>query len=197
MSEPIIHYFFVQSPWSFFGFRRLVDLAAKAGVDVIHKPCRPADVWKHGGGLPLKQRPQARQDYRFVELKRWSKFLGIEINLEPRFFPVDETLAARTIIAVQHDGKNVDTLTETLMTDVWVRERDIADAQTVRDALTASGLSSEYIESADLPEMAAIYDQNCQSARDRNIFGVPTYFVGDEMFWGQDRLGFVGRALSV
>ena len=45
-------------------------------------------------------------------------------------------------------------------------------------------------------EIARIYDDNCQTARDRNIFGVPTYFVGNEMFWGQDRLDFVDRALG-
>ncbi|MEK9844500.1 2-hydroxychromene-2-carboxylate isomerase [Thalassospira sp.] len=196
MSEPIIHYFFVQSPWSFFGFRRAVDIAKKHGVDIIHKPCRAAEVWEHGGGVPLAKRPKPRQEYRLVELKRWSEFLDLPINLHPKFFPVDETLAARTIIAVQEDGKDVADLTETLMGDIWLRERDITDPAVIRDALSASGLSLEYLENADLPEIARIYDDNCQTARDRNIFGVPTYFVGNEMFWGQDRLDFVDRALG-
>lgn len=196
MSEPIIHYFFVQSPWSFFGFRRVVEIARKHGVAMIHKPCRAADVWEHGGGVPLAKRPKPRQDYRLVELKRWSEFLNIPINLHPKYFPVDETRAARTIIAVQQDGKDVSQLTETLMGDIWLRERDIADAAVIREALIANGLSAEYLENADLPEIANIYDGNSQSARDHNIFGVPTYFIGNEMFWGQDRLDFVDRALG-
>ncbi|KXJ52658.1 MAG: disulfide bond formation protein DsbA [Thalassospira sp. Nap_22] len=196
MSEPIIHYFFVQSPWSFFGFRRVVDIAKKHGVEIIHKPCRAADVWEHGGGVPLAKRPKPRQEYRLVELKRWSDYLGIPINMHPTHFPVDETLAARTIIAVQDDGKDVSALTETLMGDIWLRERDVSLPATLREALISSGLSTEYLEHADLPEIAKIYDENCQSARDRNIFGVPTYFIGNEMFWGQDRLDFVERTLQ-
>ncbi|WP_033067567.1 2-hydroxychromene-2-carboxylate isomerase [Thalassospira australica] len=196
MSEPIIHYFFVQSPWAFFGFRRAVDIAKKHSVPIIHKPCRAADVWEHGGGVPLAKRPKPRQDYRLVEMRRWADHLNIPINLHPAHFPVDETLAARTIIAVQDDGKDAADLIETLMGDIWLRERDITNPNTVREALTSNGLSSEYLENADLPEIANIYDGNCQSARERNIFGVPTYFVGNEMFWGQDRLDFVDRALG-
>lgn len=196
LSEPIIHYFFVQSPWSFFGFRRAVEIAKKHGVNIIHKPCRAADVWEHGGGVPLAKRPLPRQEYRLVELKRWSDHLGIPINLHPKYFPADETLAARTIIAVQDDGRDVSDLTETLMGDIWLRERDISLPATVREALVSNGLSTEYLENADLPAIANIYDANCQSARDRNIFGVPTYFVGNEMFWGQDRLDFVERAVA-
>ncbi|PKR57035.1 2-hydroxychromene-2-carboxylate isomerase [Thalassospira lohafexi] len=196
MPDPIIHYFFVQSPWSFFGFRRAVEIAQKHGVEIIHKPCRAADVWEHGGGVPLAKRPKARQEYRMAELKRWSAHLGIPINPQPKFFPVDETLAARTIIAVQDDGKDASALIETLMGDVWLHERDIAEPQTVRDALIKCDLSAEYLENADLPAIAGIYDANCQAARDHNIFGVPSYVVGSDLFWGQDRLDFVDRALS-
>lgn len=195
MSDPIIHYFFVQSPWSFFGFRRVVEIAKKHGVEIIHKPCRAADVWEHGGGVPLAKRPKPRQDYRLVELKRWADHLGIPINLHPEHFPVDETHAARTIIAVQEEGQDVSKLTETLMGDIWLRNRDISDPNVVREALVSSGLSTEFLEHADLPAIANIYDENCKSAREDNIFGVPTYFVGSEMFWGQDRLDFVDRAL--
>lgn len=195
MSEPIIHYFFVQSPWSFFGFRRVVEIAKKHGTTIIHKPCRAGDIWEHGGGVPLAKRPKPRQEYRLVELQRWSDHLGIPINLHPAHFPFDETLAARTIIAVQEDGKDVSGLTETLMGDIWQRERDVSQPGTVRDALASNGLSTDYLENAEQPEIAKIYDENCQSARDNNIFGVPTYFIGNEMFWGQDRLDFVDRAL--
>jgi 2-hydroxychromene-2-carboxylate isomerase len=195
LSDPIIHYFFVQSPWSFFGFRRVVEIAKKHGVEIIHKPCRAADVWEHGGGVPLAKRPKPRQDYRLVELKRWADHLGIPINLHPEHFPVDETHAARTIIAVQEEGQDVSKLTETLMGDIWLRNRDISDPNVVREALVSSGLSTEFLEHADLPAIANIYDENCKSAREDNIFGVPTYFVGSEMFWGQDRLDFVDRAL--
>ena len=108
MSTPIIHYFFVQSPWSFFGFNRVVEIARKHDTPIIHKPCRAADVWQHGGGVPLAQRPKPRQEYRMVEMKRWANFLNIPVNLTPAAFPVDETLAARTIIAVQDERQGPD-----------------------------------------------------------------------------------------
>ncbi|WP_417811693.1 2-hydroxychromene-2-carboxylate isomerase [Thalassospira alkalitolerans] len=196
MSTPIIHYFFVQSPWAFFGFRRATEIARKHNTPIIHKPVRSADVWQHGGGVPLAKRPIPRQEYRLVELKRWSDFLGIPINFQPAHFPVDETLAARTIIAVQEDGKNPAGLIETLMGDIWLRERDITAPQTVREALISNNLSGEYLDHADYPAIAKIYETNSEAAKTDNIFGVPTYFVNGEMFWGQDRLEFVNRALS-
>lgn len=72
--------------------------------------CRCLGTWR---GVPLAKRPLPRQEYRLVELKRWSDHLGIPINLHPKYFPADETLAARTIIAVQDDGRDVSDLTET------------------------------------------------------------------------------------
>ena len=131
-----------------------------------------------------------------VEMKRWADFLNIPINLQPASFPVDETLAARTIIAVQDEGKDPAGLIETLMGDIWLRGRNIAEPQVVREALTGNGLSGEYLEHADYPSVANIYDANCEAAKADNIFGVPTYFANGEMFWGQDRLDFLDRALA-
>ncbi|MDP2700087.1 2-hydroxychromene-2-carboxylate isomerase [Thalassospira sp.] len=195
MTNPIIHYFFVQSPWSYFGFRRAVDIAARHGVKILHKPVRAAEIWKHGGGVPLAQRPKPRQEYRLLELARWRDLLGLPLNLQPASFPVDETLAAKTIIAVLQDGGNADLLIETLMGDIWARERNIADPAIIREALSASHLDTGYLDQASNDDIDAVYTANTEAAKADNIFGVPTYFANGEMFWGQDRLDFVDRAL--
>lgn len=196
MTAPITHYFFVQSPWSFFGLRRLVDIAKRHGVTIDHKPVQASEIWKHGGGVPLKQRPLPRQQYRTVEMKRWRDYLDMPVHLEPKFFPVDESLAARTIIAAQLDGQNVDDLIETLMGDIWLRERNAADPETIAGALKTSGLSEDYLARADGEDVTRRYAENTEAAKNDNIFGVPTYFVDGEMFWGQDRLDFIDRKLA-
>ncbi|OSQ37165.1 2-hydroxychromene-2-carboxylate isomerase [Thalassospira mesophila] len=196
MSRIITHYFFVQSPWAFFGIRRAIEIAARHNAKIDHRPVKSSEIFKHGGGVPLKQRPVPRQAYRMVELKRWRSYLDIPLNETPEFFPINESLAAGTIIAAKLDGQDVSNLIETIMRDIWVNQRDAASPDVIAAALHHNGLSSDYLELAGDGAVLDTYDAYTEDAKTANIFGVPTYFLGDEMFWGQDRLEFVERALA-
>ncbi|AUG53293.1 2-hydroxychromene-2-carboxylate isomerase [Thalassospira marina] len=196
MSKVITHYFFVQSPWAFLGIRRAMEIAKRHNATIDHRPVKSSEIFKHGGGVPLKQRPIPRQEYRMVELKRWRKFLDIPLNENPKFFPVNEALAAGTIIAAKLDGQDVSNLVATIMENIWIDERDAAAPETIAEALSANGLSDKYLAQANDQAVLETYDSYTEAAKAVNIFGVPTYFIGDEMFWGQDRLDFVDRALA-
>jgi|TARA_R110001583_G_scaffold193866_3_gene363378 2-hydroxychromene-2-carboxylate isomerase len=196
VSRIITHYFFVQSPWAFLGIRRAAEIATRHNAKIDHRPVKASEIFKHGGGLPLKQRPLPRQEYRMVELKRWRRYLGIPLNENPKFFPTNEQLAAGTIIAAKIDGQDVTNLIATLMEDIWLNDRDASSPDVIAEALHANGLSSQYLELAQDSTVMDTYDAYTRDAVTANIFGVPTYFIGDEMFWGQDRLDFVDRALA-
>ncbi len=103
-------------------------------------------------------------------------------------------MTARDIIEVQEEGTDPTVRIRTLRGSGWLRERNVAEPQVVRDALVTNGLSGEYIEHAGYPAIDKIYDANSEAAKADNIFGVPTYFANGEMFWGPARLDFLDRA---
>lgn len=101
----IIEYFFaLNSPWSYLGAAPLKDVAARHGAEVQVKPVKLGEIFAKTGGTPLPQRPLERRNYRLLELERWSKHLGVQMVLQPRNFPSDETTAAHLVIAAQEDG---------------------------------------------------------------------------------------------
>ena len=95
------YYFAPQSPWAYLGHARFTELAKKHRVQVNVKPCDLGKVFNVSGGLPLAKRAPQRQAYRLLELRRWSYFLQIPLNVQPKFFPVHGDAAARLIIATQ------------------------------------------------------------------------------------------------
>ena len=122
MSKSIDYYFSLISPWTYLGDARLRDIAARQGARVVHKPINLGKVFPATGGLPLAKRAQQRQDYRLVELARWSKHLDRPITLHPAHFPCDERRAAALVIAAQRNGHDVGELVNAILSAVWVKE---------------------------------------------------------------------------
>ncbi|MBL8671173.1 MAG: 2-hydroxychromene-2-carboxylate isomerase [Alphaproteobacteria bacterium] len=197
MPKQVTYYLALNSPWAYLGSRRLAEIARKHGASVDVRPIRIDAVFAATGGLPLKQRPKQRQAYRMHELRRWRDHLNVPINLEPAHFPADETLAAQCVIAVRAAGGDALALASAFGRVIWEQERDLADAAVVRDVLTVLGHDADSIMSkARAPETAAERERLSVEAISAGVFGVPTYFVDGEPFWGQDRLDFVDRKLA-
>jgi 2-hydroxychromene-2-carboxylate isomerase len=173
-------------------------MVEKAGVTVTYKPCDFGRVFSRTGGFKLKDRAPARQAYRLIELARWSRHLGIELHVQPKFFPVSDELAARFVIAAGQRGIAMGPLTLAIMRAVWQEQRDIADADTLRALADGLGLAGAALLTA-AREAATLeaYERNSDEAVARGVFGAPTYVYRDEPFWGQDRLDFLERALAM
>ena len=197
MSTAIDYFFTVVSPWSYLGDARLRQITERYDVNLTHKPVNTPTIFSRTGGLQLKERSDQRKAYRMQELKRWRDQLNIELTLEPRFFPTNDQLAARTIVATQRIGKDPSELVHGLMRACWVEDQDVAEASVVKSVLDAVGLESEMLLAhADNEDCRSEIEANTEEAISRNVFGVPAYVIGDELFWGQDRLDFVERLLS-
>ena len=198
MSKTIDYYLAPQSPWTYLGHQRLVQMAKAAGANVRLMPIDLGRVFPISGGLPLGKRAPQRQAYRLVELARFSKFLGIPLNVHPQFFPVAGDSAAKLIIAVDmHQGIDAAlALAGAVLTAVWHQERDIADTDTLSALLHEHQLDSSCLALSNTPEVQTRYDSNTQSAIDMQVFGAPSYVVDGELFWGQDRLEFVAQKLK-
>ena len=197
MSLPTDYFLAPQSPWTYLGHARFVSIAAAAHAPVRVLPIDLGKVFPVSGGLPLGKRAPQRQAYRLVELKRFGDHLGLPLNVIPKFFPVAGDDAARMIIAVDAaDGPAAALrLTGAVLAAVWAQERNIADTRVLAELLAESGLAVARLEQATTAAVQQRYDANTQAAIDAGIFGAPSYCIGGEIFWGQDRLDFVERRL--
>jgi 2-hydroxychromene-2-carboxylate isomerase len=198
MSTTVDYYFAPQSPWTYLGHERFARIAKQAGAAVRVLPVDLGRVFPVSGGLPLAKRAPQRQTYRLVELKRFSEFLQMPMNVQPRFFPVAGDDAARLIIAVDmHDGAEAAMrITGAILKACWAQERNIASETTFAELLQETGLSAQRIEQAHTQTVQERYDADTQRAMDIGVFGAPSYVIDGEMFWGQDRLDFVQRKLE-
>jgi 2-hydroxychromene-2-carboxylate isomerase len=196
MNPRIDYYFAPNSPWAYLGHARFVSIArqAKAQVHVM-----PVDlggkVFPISGGLPLGQRAPQRQAYRLVELKRFSNYLGVPLNLKPKFFPVSTDDVAKLIVAIDlNQGTDAAlNITQAVLTAVWVDELNIADMNILEGLLKKCGLAASLIEKT---YSQAAQEAYTQQAIDAGVFGAPSYVVDGEIFWGQDRLDFLERRVQ-
>jgi 2-hydroxychromene-2-carboxylate isomerase len=187
----IDYYFSPASPWSWLGHERVAALAARYGATIGVKPVDYGVIFPQSGGLPLAKRAPQRLAYRLLELRRWKEFLGVPLNVQPRFFPVDAGPACCLICAASEASRMA--LAADCMRAVWVEERNLADPGVVAGIAARHGV-------ADCAQAIAagrpVYQANTQEALARQVFGAPTYVYRDELFWGQDRLEFLERALE-
>lgn len=192
----LLAFYGISSPWAYFGAERLAAIAKKHNAKLIHRPIR---VIQANGGIPLRTRPDSRQHYHEVELNRWRKHLGIPLNLKPKFYPCRtiET-AAQAVIAIQKAGYDASGFSMAVQRALWAEDRDIADLATLKE-IARQTLGEEAVDLVKDPQPEDIvedWEANLAEAETRGIFGTPTYVVDDELFWGQDRLDFVDRALA-
>lgn len=179
------------------GHQRLYDMAAEAGAVIRIHPVNALEVFDQTGGLPLPKRSPQRQAYRLQELPRWRDRHGIALNIHPSYFPADETAAAVLVVAARETGADAFGLAGRFMRAVWAEERNIADSATIAEIIGEAGLShADLSRAAEETGAAAIRQKEAEAAIEKGVFGFPTYVIGDDMFWGQDRLDFVQERLQ-
>ena len=199
MNHSVDYYFAPQSPWAYLGHQRFQNILQKSGASVRVMPIDlGGKVFPISGGLPLGQRAPQRQAYRLTELARFSKWLGAPLHLKPTFFPVSGDDAAKLIIAVDMAaGANAAmAITGAILSAVWSQQRNIADEKTLVELLKEQNLPATCLEQAYSQAAQERYETYTQMAIDVGVFGAPSYVVNGEIFWGQDRLDFVERALA-
>lgn len=190
MPKHIDYYFTPISPWAYLGHARFTEIAKRHGATVSVKPVDYGVIFPQSGGLPLAKRAPQRQAYRLQELARWRDFLGVPLNVHPKFFPADPMQAACLISAAPDDKRLA--LAGDFLRAVWAEEKNIADAGVVAEIAGRHGIADT---AAAVARGKAAYESNTREATERQVFGAPTYVYRDELFWGQDRLDFLDRAM--
>ncbi|MDO9406477.1 MAG: 2-hydroxychromene-2-carboxylate isomerase [Polaromonas sp.] len=197
MAAAVDYFFSVASPWSFLGSARFIDLAARSGAVVRVRPMDFSQVLAATGGLPYQQRSPQRASYRQEDLARWRTRLGVPLQLEPRFYPVDRTPASLLVIAARTHGQQaVLRLSHAILQAIWQENRNIADWVVLKAIAHEAGLDGHNLAAeAQAPGVAEAYRQDTADAITAGVFGAPTWIVDGERFWGQDRLEFLEARL--
>jgi 2-hydroxychromene-2-carboxylate isomerase len=194
--KTVDYYFSPMSPWSYLGHARFAEIARRHGATINVKPVDYGRIFPVSGGVPVAKRPPQRQAYRFTELKRWRAFLGVALTLEPKFFPYDTSLAARLILAAG-GADDAMRLTGAILKACWTQDRNMGDEAELAAVCREQGLEPDRLLAGAKSEgTQKRYAELTDEAIALQVFGAPTYAYRQELFWGQDRLDFLDRALA-
>lgn len=195
-----IEYFYsAHSSFAYLGSARFMEIAIVAGRSIVHKPMNLSRVVVEAGAGAFAGRGAAHQAYYFGrEKERWSQWRNEPIvKGYPPNHRGDMALCNGMLIAALRQGHNIDQLAHEMLQAHWRDNADLTDAEALARAARAAGFEPDpLLDDALSPEVQAVYLANTEEAIDRSVFGSPTYFIDGDMFYGQDRLEMVERALK-
>lgn len=196
----MIEYFYsTHSAFAYLGSARFMAIADSASRGIVHKPVDLAKVVQVARGGGFKQYSDAHRAYFFGrEIERWSQYRQAPaIRHRPVHHDNDLSLSSGMIIAAVAAGLSADKLAHAILEAHWRDDADHADPDTLKNIASGAGYEADMlIEAAQQPAIREIFKANTDEAIARSVFGSPTYFVDGDMFYGQDRLELIERALQ-
>ncbi len=197
-------YYSLSSPWAYFAGPKLQDIVRRHRLALVLKPYDFQAVVPKTGGVPIRTRPEPRRRYHDLELARWSDHLGMPMVIQPKHYPRHAAAdpnwnkyAGWMVIAAQRQGLDASVLSHALLRALWAEERDTAQPDVriaIADENGYDGAALHALEGD--PATLAQYQAYTDEAERLGVFGAPTFVLQGELFWGQDRLDFVERALG-
>ncbi len=193
MPRRLEYFFDYVSPYSYLANSQLPALVRETGAELVYRPMLLGGVMQATGNQPPATLP-ARGKYMPVDIGRWLRRYGLPFAFNPSF-PMKTITALRAALAAQEQGV-FPAYHEALFRAAWVDRVNLGDAASLRDVIAKAGLDAEkLLARAESDEIKERLKANTAEAVARGAFGAPTFFVGDEMFFGNDRLDFVAEAL--
>lgn len=195
-AKEIEYFYSAHSAYAYLGAWELAQIAEEKGVRVIHRPFDFHPVVNAAGGQPFKKRSTAHVEYFFGrELIRWAELRDLPIlDYRPTYHDNPLHLPNCAIIAA---GEDADVFSRSVLQAHWRDDADIADPKVLHSLATGLGLDADaLLSTATSAPLQTQHQANTDEAIARGIFGSPTYFVAGDMFYGQDRLMMVARALD-
>lgn len=185
-------------PNSYLAHKVLPEICARAGVEAVYVPILLGGLFKiTNNQAPLIRYAEtpAKRNYEMLEFDRFVRAHRSPFKMNPHF-PINSLALMRGAVAAQHLGCFMPYV-EAIMAAMWEDGANTGDAEVVRQVLDKAGLdSTALLAKADDPAIKAELVANTEKAATRGAFGVPTFFVGEEMFWGKERLAQVSEALA-
>jgi 2-hydroxychromene-2-carboxylate isomerase len=193
MTRTVEFFFDFMSPPTYLAYTQMPGLIARTGAVVIWKPMYTIGLHQLTGNQSPILVP-AKGAWIAKDLARYVKRYGIEF-VPNSHQPVKVVPSLRGAIVAQEQGCLGDYISA-IFSAMWTKNLNIGDLTVLREILVGAGLdASNILAGIETPEVKAKLVANTQEAATRGAFGAPSFFVGDELYWGQDRLPFVEEAL--
>lgn len=194
MTKTVQFYFDFGSPTAYLAWRRIGAIAERTGATVEPIPILLGGLFKATGNAAPATVP-AKGAYMFHDLERFSKRYGVPLNFNP-YFPVN-TINLMRGAAGYHGTPDFCTYCDAVYDAMWIDQKNMGDLAVVAGVLAAAGLDfADFEARINDPAVKEKLKANTDAVAARGAFGAPTFFVGEEMFFGQDRLDFVEEALA-
>ena len=195
MTKTVEFFYDFGSPTVYLAATQLPTIADSVGATVDWHPMLLGGVFKSTGN----QSPvvvAAKAAYMNDDLERFAKRYGVPFRFNPHF-PINTLALMRGAVAYQADAVVSSTYREAIFTAIWVEARNLNEPDVIGQVLGDAGLDpAELMNSIGEQTVKDQLIANTEEAVNRGVFGAPTFFVGEQMFFGQDRLDFVAEALS-
>jgi 2-hydroxychromene-2-carboxylate isomerase len=195
-----IEYFYgANSAFAYLGMARLIEIAQDTGRRIIHRPVKLGDVVGAARPQGFKGRSPEHYAYYFGrEIERWAEHRDLAVKGGiPANHGNSTTLANTMLIVAAAEAQKPDQLAFAFMQAHWRDHADLGDEATLRALATGLELDADALVAAANGDAAlATLAANTAEAIKRSVFGSPTYFIDGDMFYGQDRLEQVERAIS-
>lgn len=193
---PTLEFFFdYGSPWSYYAFTQVPRVAKAAGADVLYRPMLLGGVFKATGNQsPAELNVPSKQAYSKLEFRRFAERYGIPFAHNPHF-PINTMTLMRGAAWAELEGRLLPYSTA-IFDAMWVEPQNLGDPAVLAPVLTRAGFEPSAFQAGIAREdVKQRLRATTEEAVTRGVFGAPTFFVGKEMFFGQDRLDFVAQAL--
>ncbi len=190
----ITHFFSGHSQYAYLGFAKLLSVADRHGLNIDHRPMDLHAVMAAAGVSPFDSRPKAALKYFFVvEARRWAKYRKVEWNGRiPDTHGYSYERANLFLVSAGIHEQDLNVLAFNLLRAHWVEGADLTDetlfSRLLGELNVASDAAHSILGALDSDAVTSQYAHNTAAAIERGVMGSPTYVVGDDMLYGQDRL---------
>ena len=192
-----VEFFFdVGSPYSYLAYRQLPKIASAKGADIVWRPMLLGAVFQAAGNASPATIPM-KSSHLTVDLERWAKYFNVPFKSNPHF-PINTLQLMRGAIGMQMRGEEeFQRYLSTIFSAMFEHPRNLGNPEELAAALEAGGISPAlFMELIADDKVKQALKKNTDEAISRGVFGAPTFFIGHDMYWGQDRLHFVEQALD-
>lgn len=202
--DPVIEFFFdCSSPWTYLAFRNLLTLATRLDAPIAWRPVLVGGIFNAvnpGVYAAREDWNSAKNRYILKDVQDCARAVGVEMHFPPKIFPVNSVKAMRACLWIAGDRVaqvKLQDFIEAVFAAYFSREEDISNDEVLARICTTAGIDADScLAGMTLPHIKEQLKTNTGEAMKRGAFGSPTFFVGDDMYFGNDRLPLVEAAIQ-
>lgn len=197
MQKTVEFLFDVGSPYTYLAYCQLPKIAQAQEAEIVWTPVLLGGIFQATGNKSPAEVP-AKGHYSTIDLQRWAQAYGVPIQMNPHF-PINTLALMRGAVAMQMRGEEeFHRYLRTIFSAMFEKPRNLNVPSEIGEVLAQAGFDPvQFMALINDPSVKDRLKENTAKAVARGVFGVPTFFVGEDMFWGQDRLEFVAQALAL